>query len=1016
LDLRGVYYADMLRERTAAPTPRPLDEPALEQRIQTLGAEILEEARGASASALDAEFYTGKLIEWAMRDAEFRVSLFRFVDVLPALRSPAEIVRHVQEYFQPLADRIPALMKWGLEIDPESLTARATAALARRQVRALAGRFILGESPRAALKSLRAIRAAGMAFTVDLLGEAVVSETEAEQYRQRYLDLIDTLRAEAADWPQSRPLIAGHPGEASPLNISVKLSALYSQASALNTDRTIAVCAGRLADIVRAARRCGCFVYVDIEHSQFTSITLETCRRVFGSDEFRDYDRLGFVLQSYLRRTADDLEELLAWCRQRGAPVGVRLVKGAYWDTETAMARLENWPIPVWQQKAITDAQYETLSRRLLDHHDLVRPAFGSHNVRSLCHAIAYAEAAGLDRTAFELQMLYGMGEALKPPFVKRGWLLRQYAPVGELIPGMGYLVRRLLENTSNQGFIRRRFHQREDPRQLLAKPQPDRPDTGREHLVFDPRREFRNWPARDFSIAANRRAIAEAIVAARETLRARPVEVRPIVAGAELQAGQVCDGVSPEDTAFVLARVGMASVAQADRALESLREFFPAWRDTPVEQRAGVLFKTAELLEQRRAGLTALIVLETGKPWADADADVVEAIDFLNYYALQAIALLQPRQPVRLAGEDNLHLCEPRGVCAVISPWNFPLSIPCGMVSAALVTGNCVALKPAEQSPLTAWHLFGALRDAGLPDGVAAFLPGDGPSVGARLVASPLVATIAFTGSKEVGLGIIAAAAGVAPGQEHVKRVIAEMGSKNAVIVDADADLDQAVAGVVGSAFGYAGQKCSAASRVIVLAPVYERFLRRLAAATESLIVGPATDPSTRVGPVIDEQARQRLSAAIADGERACRLVARAPLPADARRGRYVPPVVFAEVPAAHPLLTRELFGPVVAVVAAADFDAALCEAMNTEYGLTGALFSRSPRHLQRAAREFRVGNLYLNRGCTGARVHRQPFGGARMSGVGSQAGGPDYLRQFVIPRVICESTFRKGFAPMED
>jgi len=302
---------------------------------------------------------------------------------------------------------------------------------------------------------------------------------------------------------------------------------------------------------------------------------------------------------------------------------------------------------------------------------------------------------------------------------------------------------------------------------------------------------------------------------------------------------------------------------------------------------------------------------------------------------------------------------------------------------------------------------------EAGLPPRAAAFLPGNGAEIGAYLVNSPRVSTIAFTGSKQVGLQIINDAARVAAGQEHVKRVIAEMGGKNAIIVDGDADLDEAVKGVVYSAFGYSGQKCSACSRVIVHDAAHDRFLERLTEATKSLVVGSPVDPATLVGPVIDEDSQTRLLAVIEDAKKASRLVAQGSIPPGCERGYYVPPSVFADVPLDHALWRTELFGPVLAVVKARTFDEALRLAMGSEYALTGAVFSRSPRNLQRAAREFRVGNLYLNRGCTGAAVQRQPFGGARLSGVGSKAGGPDYLLHFVVPRSICESTIRRGFAP---
>jgi RHH-type proline utilization regulon transcriptional repressor/proline dehydrogenase/delta 1-pyrroline-5-carboxylate dehydrogenase len=335
-------------------------------------------------------------------------------------------------------------------------------------------------------------------------------------------------------------------------------------------------------------------------------------------------------------------------------------------------------------------------------------------------------------------------------------------------------------------------------------------------------------------------------------------------------------------------------------------------------------------------------------------------------------------------------------------------------MFAAALVTGNTVLLKPAEQSTLVAYRMFQLFLEAGMPPSAACFLPGLGEEVGPILVNHPLVTTIAFTGSRDVGMQIVTQAAEVSNRSQHVKRVIAEMGGKNAIIIDDDADLDEAVKGVVSSAFGYQGQKCSACSRVIVLESAYERFLERLAEATKSIITGPASDPSTLIGPVIDQEAFERISRAIEAAKMRCRLVAKGPQPSSTVcRSPLIAPIVFADIPEEDALLRQEIFGPVLAVLRAKDFDDALRIALDSDYALTGAVFSRSPEHIEKAMRDFRVGNLYINRGCTGALVHRQPFGGARMSGVGSKAGGPDYLLQFVIPRAISENTIRRGFAP---
>jgi RHH-type proline utilization regulon transcriptional repressor/proline dehydrogenase/delta 1-pyrroline-5-carboxylate dehydrogenase len=361
--------------------------------------------------------------------------------------------------------------------------------------------------------------------------------------------------------------------------------------------------------------------------------------------------------------------------------------------------------------------------------------------------------------------------------------------------------------------------------------------------------------------------------------------------------------------------------------------------------------------------------------------------------------------------GEENLYIREARGVCAVIAPWNFPLAIICGMSAAALATGNCAILKPAGQSPLIAARLVEILREAGVPDAVVQYLPGPGAEVGPALVEHAGVQVIAFTGSKTVGLGIIESASRLAPGQRSVKRVVAEMGGKNAIIIDDDADLDQAVPGVVTSAFGYAGQKCSACSRLIIVGGAYEETLARLGPAVESLVIGLPHDPATFVPPVISEAARRKIQAYIDAGRTSARVLVEGDRPSGG--GYYVAPTVFVDVATDDPLAREEIFGPVLSVFRARDFDEALALALDSEYALTGGVYSRNPRNIEKARREFRVGNLYINRKTTGAVVGRQPFGGLALSGVGDKAGGPDYLLQFLQPRTVSENTTRRGFAP---
>ena len=415
--------------------------------------------------------------------------------------------------------------------------------------------------------------------------------------------------------------------------------------------------------------------------------------------------------------------------------------------------------------------------------------------------------------------------------------------------------------------------------------------------------------------------------------------------------------------------------------------------------------------MELRRAELSVWIVLEVGKPVKEADGEVSEAIDFCRYYA-DEIERLDKGVNYDIPGETNHYIYHPRGIAVVISPWNFPLAIACGMTVAALVSGNCTLLKPAETSSVIAAKLTEILVDAGFPKGVFQYVPGKGSQVGAHLVNHPDTHVIAFTGSQEVGCRIYAEAAILKPGQKHMKRVIAEMGGKNAIIVDESADLDQAVVGVVQSAFGYSGQKCSAASRVIVLQPIYDAFVQRLVEATKSLNIGEAELPSTQVGPVIDANARDRIQKYIEIGRQSAEVALELPAP---KQGYFIGPVIFSEVSPNAVISQEEIFGPVLAVIRVKDFQEALAVANGTNYALTGGLYSRTPSHIQQAQAEFEVGNLYINRNITGAIVGRQPFGGFKLSGVGSKAGGPDYLLQFLEPRAVTENIQRQGFAPIE-
>jgi predicted delta-1-pyrroline-5-carboxylate dehydrogenase group 2 len=526
----------------------------------------------------------------------------------------------------------------------------------------------------------------------------------------------------------------------------------------------------------------------------------------------------------------------------------------------------------------------------------------------------------------------------------------------------------------------------------------------------------FRNEPILELRRAPLRDSLLEAL----RSLDARlPLSV-PISIGGDRAEGDGVLSTDPGSPDRLVARAARASEADAAAAVEAAQRGFREWSSRSAADRAEVLRAAAARLRERRLELAALQVRECAKPWPEADGDVCEAIDFLEYYALEALDLERGRGLVQAPGERNTMRYAPRGVAAVIAPWNFPLAIPCGMTAAALAAGNAAILKPAEQSPGSAGALVDALHEAGVPPDALALLPGFGEA-GAALVRDPRVHVIAFTGSAPVGLEIVRASADTPDTQPHVKRVVAEMGGKNCVLVDADADLDEAVPGIVYSAFGYAGQKCSAAARVLVHEAIADRLVKRLAGAVEVLRVGQAEEFATEVPPVIEREAQERVlryrelagEAVVASAEVPARGAA-ASADAGASPGYFCPPTLAAGLPEDSPVNREEIFGPLLSVTPVRDLDHAIEVVDSLPFALTGGLFSRSPATVERVAAVLPVGNLYVNRGITGAMVGRQPFGGNRRSGIGSKAGGPDYLLQFVEPRVVTENTMRHGI-PVE-
>ncbi len=979
--------------------------PDREAAIMSVGSEMLDISMNHKSGLLSAKFYQDKLMDWSMKDHNFKVQLFRFVDAFPALTTPEMVHDHLVDYLTQPGVKAPPFMDLGLKAG--GVAKGMMTKTISSQINNMAKNFIAGTDASDALPMLGKLWKDGIAFSVDLLGEACVSNAEADAYQAKYLDLVENLVGEASSWTQTERLESDHLGVVPRVNVSVKVTSLCANFNPIAPESSINDFMTRATPVLEAAKRNGVLINFDMEQHELKDLTLDTFMHACDTIDFE----AGLAMQAYLKSGVDDAKRIAEWAKRTGRVVTVRLVKGAYWDYETIHAEQEGWPCPVWNEKWQTDQCFEQMVEVFLDACPTkpgeggIKLALGSHNVRSIAAALAGLDKRNLPRKAIELQMLHGMADQLKYAAEKMGLRVREYVPVGEMIPGMAYLVRRLLENTSNESWLKSGFLDKADTSILLA----------------DPATKSSGQLPRDlYEIAATRHELSPAHPQVGD---GRPFYTEPMRDFAEKDQREAFARTMKNTQVPTVEND--RTVDQGLAMIQSASDAFPAWRDFDPIERSRALSIIADKMIERRDELSAIVCKEARKTWKEADADVCEAIDFCTYYARTAPELFTRNRLGKFIGELDELWYQPKGVAVVISPWNFPLAICCGMTVAALVTGNTVVIKPAEQTPGIAKSLFDiitqALAEINAPSGVVHFCPAPGETTGAALVRDPRVSVIAFTGSKAVGLDIIKAAGTTGEDQLHVKRVISEMGGKNAIIIDASADLDEAVLGVRYSSFGFQGQKCSACSRCIVVDPKgpngqrMKLFLERLGESTKTLILGASDDPNADVSQVIDKEAADNIRRFIdsARSEGLNELVGENDFKIPDGIDDLIAPHIFTGATEESTIYKQEIFGPVLAVIHASDYNEAMRLANGHAYKLTGGVFTRKPAHIEQAKREFRVGNLYVNRGCTGALVGRQPFGGFGMSGVGSKAGGPDYLHQFVDPRASAENTMRRGFAP---
>ncbi|MBH2037062.1 MAG: bifunctional proline dehydrogenase/L-glutamate gamma-semialdehyde dehydrogenase PutA [Pseudomonadales bacterium] len=858
--------------------------------------------------------------------------------------------------------------------------------------------FVLGRNISEALKNGRPQREKGYSYSFDMLGEAALTQADAEKYMADYRLAIDTVGKEPQVGPGPRP------------SISIKLSALHPRYEVAQREHVLTELFANVLELATRARALDVGISIDAEEADRLELSLELYEKLLRAPALQGWGEIGLVVQAYSKRCLPVLVWLTLLGKELGAKMPLRLVKGAYWDSEIKQS--QQWGLdsyPVFTRKEGTDTSYLACARYLLSEHTrgVVYPQFASHNAHTVTCILALAAAAKTPRE-FEFQRLHGMGDALYDTVIEQHrQTVRIYAPVGAHKDLLPYLVRRLLENGANSSFV----HQLVDP-SVPVESLIDHPVTQLRKFASLANDKIPLPPALFGSVRKNSQGLNMNISAAMQALELayqphlnRQWHAAPVINGEKLN-GYTQEVRCPYQQSKVLGTAQFASAAQAGQALDALAAAWPRWNATPVEQRAAIFERLADLLEAQRGELMALCTLEAGKTLQDGIDEVREAVDFCRYYAQQARLRLGREELQGPTGERNELFHEGRGIFACVSPWNFPLAIYLGQISAALLAGNCVLAKPAEQTSLIAARTLELMFEAGLPTDVIAFLPGDGATLGGVFCRDARVAGVCFTGSTDTAR-IINRQLADKPGP--IAALIAETGGQNAMIVDSTALPEQVVKDAVQSAFTSAGQRCSALRVLYVQDDIAERVIDLLKGAMAELKVGASEKRENDIGPVIDAEAKAGLLAHIATLKSAGKLIAETRLPSGLD-GHFVAPVAF-EIGGIHEL-NKEHFGPILHLVrfAASELDAVVGAINATGYGLTLGVHSRNEETAKRIEAQARVGNLYINRNQIGAVVGVQPFGGCGLSGTGPKAGGPSYLLRFANERTTSVNTTAVG------
>ncbi|MBD64717.1 MAG: hypothetical protein CME62_05895 [Halobacteriovoraceae bacterium] len=856
--------------------------------------------------------------------------------------------------------------------------------LIRRSTSIMAKRFIAGVDINNAKSSIKSLLNTKRDITIDQLGELVVSKKEADHYCDQVIQIIEGI-------DQSIPKGSQNASGVNKAHISIKVTALTHDFKPQDFEYTYKTISPRLSKILLSAHKHDVFINIDAEHYHYRDCVFEVYKKVLlETDELKDYRQTGIVLQAYLKDAYVHFQEILELAQTRNIPMPIRLVKGAYWDAETIEATAHNFEAPEFLNKEETDIHFRQLVFKSLENHEYIKLAIASHNIKDHCFGEVLRDKLFPEAAVIEHQCLHMTYEALSMGMAKLDWPVRNYIPVGDLLVGMAYLVRRIMENSSQVGVLTiMRSHNKsidfKTPLDNLSLKM-EQKNLEYENSISEISKVFKNiYPLRSY-LAKHRKLIQTELHLAWDKLQKK----QPLLNVGEIP--KVCSS-APE---LVVGTYDYTDVSEVNQKIDQLFDYFKNhYKGYDNSQRLIKLSFLAQLLLCHRERLTVLIMLEAGKTIDEAIADVDEAIDFINFYVTEQLKLERENE------------CYPRGVIGVIAPWNFPLAIPCGMTVSALAAGNSVVLKPAEQTPLIAIELVKLCREAGITEDELQIVIGEA-EVGQAIVGHSKINGIVFTGSKPVGESIYKNITGQVSDSAYPfpiinKFAITEMGGKNAIIITNNCELDETVAGVLYAAFAHAGQKCSAASRLIIDEKVKEAFVDRFKQAVKDVSVGKSTIFSTMINPLITEEDQKRVRKMAAEaraevekfGGRVIIDRSQEDVP-----GFCVGPSVFEldkkTVLSQNTVATREVFGPVIHLIPYKDLDEAVEIFNSTEYALTGGIFCQSQDDIDYIAPRLLAGNIYINRPNTGARVAIEPFGGFKMSGSGPKAGGVDYLSKF--------------------